>query len=218
MRIRDRSTRERAPIRIRAATLKELLIVSAVVALLVAAPTVVYVGVTRKARATTCVDNLRQIGSALHLYAADHDDCVPPYFTFDPLPTEEPTSSQLGELHPARRWKEGLIPYARSDAIFFCPDDPYARTSSGPPVPNGLIRLHTSYEHALQLKGVFRDARGERLFAMGAVANAASVPYCHDSPIGEVRNAQGIFDPVSPHGTVANLLYLDGHVSASAVK
>lgn len=216
-RSRPRSTAERARTRTRAATVKELLIVSAVIALLVATTTVVYFGLTRKARAATCVDNLRQIGSALHLYAADNDDCIPPYFTFDPLPTGEPTALQLGELHPARRWKESLIPYTRNDGVFFCPDDRFARTTSGPPVPNGLIRLHTSYEHALQVKGAFRDAQGGRHWAIGMVADPASVPYCHDSPIGEVRNQQGIYEPVSPHGAVANLMYLDGHVSARPV-
>jgi prepilin-type N-terminal cleavage/methylation domain-containing protein len=60
-------------------TLVELLVVITIIAVL-AALIFVMVGKTReKAKAIVCINNLRQIGSALAAYAADNDGVMPPH-------------------------------------------------------------------------------------------------------------------------------------------
>lgn len=59
-------------------SLIELLTVIAVIAILAAILIPVAGRVRDQARASACVSNLRQIGTAVYLYAADHDDNVPP--------------------------------------------------------------------------------------------------------------------------------------------
>ncbi|MDR1281931.1 MAG: DUF1559 domain-containing protein [Opitutaceae bacterium] len=63
--------------RTRAFTLVELLTVVAIIGILAGILIPVTAGVRRKARDASCLSNLRQFGTALHLYAADHRDRFP---------------------------------------------------------------------------------------------------------------------------------------------
>jgi prepilin-type N-terminal cleavage/methylation domain-containing protein/prepilin-type processing-associated H-X9-DG protein len=58
-------------------TLIELLVVIAVIAVLVAIGFTAYQRVTESGRATACTSNLRQLGTALSLYLAEHDNIMP---------------------------------------------------------------------------------------------------------------------------------------------
>ncbi|MCX7798893.1 MAG: DUF1559 domain-containing protein [Fimbriimonadales bacterium] len=79
-------------------TLIELLIVVAILAILAALLFPVFGAAKESARKTVCASHLRQLGAAIQLYAADHDDAFPN--TGDPY------------LWVGRRWRWPILPYA----------------------------------------------------------------------------------------------------------
>ena len=64
-------------LRLNAFTLIELLVVIAIIAILAAILFPVFAQAREKARQTTCVSNLRQLGTATQLYAQDYDETYP---------------------------------------------------------------------------------------------------------------------------------------------
>ena len=107
----------------RAFTLIELLVVVAVTAILVAILLPVYTSAREKSRQATCTSNMRQIGTAMMMYAADNAQCLPPYDTDIRVPvvnghqTKERLPTQGSELIAS------LYPYAHSKEVWYCPDD-----------------------------------------------------------------------------------------------
>ncbi|MFQ6098688.1 MAG: prepilin-type N-terminal cleavage/methylation domain-containing protein, partial [Armatimonadota bacterium] len=89
-------------------TLIELLVVIAIIAVLAAIMFPVFERARQKARRAACLSNLRQIGSAMAMYVADHDDILPRWF-------------HAGAPPEAMIWSQGLFPYCRNVEIFFCP-------------------------------------------------------------------------------------------------
>lgn len=59
-------------------TLIELLVVIAIIAILAAILFPVFAQAREKARQTTCVSNLKQIGTAFMMYVQDYDETYPP--------------------------------------------------------------------------------------------------------------------------------------------
>jgi prepilin-type N-terminal cleavage/methylation domain-containing protein/prepilin-type processing-associated H-X9-DG protein len=58
-------------------TLIELLVVIAIIAILAAILFPVFAQAREKARQTTCLSNLKQLGLGFHMYATDYDDAMP---------------------------------------------------------------------------------------------------------------------------------------------
>ncbi|MCS6776812.1 MAG: prepilin-type N-terminal cleavage/methylation domain-containing protein [Chloroherpetonaceae bacterium] len=107
-------------------TLVELLVVVAVIAMLAGLLFPVLAVARGRARATTCVSNLRQAGVAFSMYLQDYDGYYP--VAVDPADRDTP---QIWDAFPAFRaeipylpWlHEVLQPYVRSKEIFHCPSD-----------------------------------------------------------------------------------------------
>jgi hypothetical protein len=72
------------------------------------------------ARKTTAISNLRQIGLAVHLYAQDNDERLPPR---DPISPTLPGYGNIVILDDQDMLPHLLHPYTKNDAIWFSPDD-----------------------------------------------------------------------------------------------
>ncbi|MFZ4508783.1 MAG: prepilin-type N-terminal cleavage/methylation domain-containing protein [Fimbriimonas sp.] len=110
----------------RAFTLIELLVVIAIIALLAAILFPVFARAKASAKQTTCLSNLRQIGTATALYMGDSDDVFP--FALD---ASDKFAPQIWDGEPEFRLRiptmpllqEVLQPYLKSQQVFQCPSD-----------------------------------------------------------------------------------------------
>jgi prepilin-type N-terminal cleavage/methylation domain-containing protein/prepilin-type processing-associated H-X9-DG protein len=119
-------------------TLIELLVVIAIIAILAAILFPVFAQARERARAISCVSNLKQIGLASNMYLQDYDE------TF--------VSGWCGPSNPAQHmiWRFALQPYIQkygdnnpndspydsskfgSQGVFVCPDQPQSQSNYGP--------------------------------------------------------------------------------------
>lgn len=84
-------------------TLIELLVVIAIIAILAAILFPVFAQAREKARAISCLSNVKQAGIALAMYTQDYDETTP-------------------KLGAGTEWWTQLYPYVKNVDVFFCPD------------------------------------------------------------------------------------------------
>jgi prepilin-type N-terminal cleavage/methylation domain-containing protein len=92
-------------------TLIELLVVIAIIAILAALLFPVFAQVREKGRQTSCLSNLKQLGTAMLMYASDHDGFFPPVVGRQPQETRAYEWS----------WLHRIEPYVKSGALFIDP-------------------------------------------------------------------------------------------------
>lgn len=123
-------------------TLMELLVSIGIIASLAGLIYAACIHVREKALQTTCVSNLRQLGTALFLYAQDNDGFFPPYRNH---PIDWPDNVGGQEVKGCYRSTDGsakwvtfaphllftaVNPYLREQRVWYCPSDPYTGTST----------------------------------------------------------------------------------------
>jgi len=91
-------------------TLIELLVVIAIIAILAAILFPVFAQAREKARASTCLSNLKQIGTSIMMYTDDYDETYPMSFI-----------DKTAEGGTFTEWQDILYPYIKNYKIFFCP-------------------------------------------------------------------------------------------------
>jgi prepilin-type N-terminal cleavage/methylation domain-containing protein/prepilin-type processing-associated H-X9-DG protein len=129
-------------------TLIELLVVIAIIAILAAILFPVFAQAKEAAKKTTCISNLKQIGTAMFLYAGDQDDTLP-NATFTPLGAGREGGWMYYENFPANEAthigdgfvpkKGSIYPYVKSEEVFICPSDAQARLSRNSYGINGCL-------------------------------------------------------------------------------
>jgi prepilin-type N-terminal cleavage/methylation domain-containing protein/prepilin-type processing-associated H-X9-DG protein len=93
-------------------TLIELLVVIAIIAILAAILFPVFARAREKARQTSCLSNLKQLGTALQMYVQDYDSMTPPHND------DDGSDGWRWFQFPLR-----LLPYTKNTQILRCPSD-----------------------------------------------------------------------------------------------
>jgi prepilin-type N-terminal cleavage/methylation domain-containing protein/prepilin-type processing-associated H-X9-DG protein len=121
-------------------TLIELLVVIAIIAILAAILFPVFAQAREKARQTSCLSNLKQLGTGLMMYAQDYDES---YVLNNTSVDVKYPDGGTSDRHGA--WAKLLQPYLKNVQIFSCP--------SG---PNKDVRILVNRGEALTAPGALR--------------------------------------------------------------
>lgn len=105
-------------------TLIELLVVIAIISILAAILFPVFAGVREKARQTTCLSNMRQIGIGVRAYLQDYDETMPIFTMYDIYPKYQALyGGYQTPFTPHRGVEVEITAYTGNNDIFRCPDD-----------------------------------------------------------------------------------------------
>jgi prepilin-type N-terminal cleavage/methylation domain-containing protein/prepilin-type processing-associated H-X9-DG protein len=197
----------------RAFTLIELLVAMAVIAILVA---LLLSGLHRAkatAHAAECRNNLKEWGTALHLFAADHDDFLPPEGKPTPLETDlaNPTYQAWYVQLPAQmnlsRYAE--MPWRTNpsvdpgNSLWICPSNPRRCNASS--------KTNNLFHYCLN-ELVDGSGATDHPMMLASIRNPSCVVYLFDSKnlpaVGEAN-----FVHTNLHNKGAQFVFLDGHVA-----
>ena len=184
----------------KAFTLIELLVVIAIINILAGMLLPSLTRAKEQARRAACLNNLRNIGQALTMYAGENDGFLPPE---DGSPTED---HDLDLLFPS---------YLDNPSVFWCPSDPVKAPPFDPsrPIPDDISNASYAYLARIQTPGgqirPRRDSDPE-LVRIGSEL-VQTPPVAGDDGCG-----LGGMTTVRPNHTGGgNLLYVDGRVKYS---
>src|SRR5437762_2986730 len=111
-------------------TLIELLVVIAIIAILAAILFPVFAQAREKARAASCLSNVKQMSLGIMMYAQDNDEFMPYGYAY----------TWPGQKY-LEYWQDLIRPYVKSEAVYTCPSGGHGKNTylRVPGEPNPLI-------------------------------------------------------------------------------
>lgn len=190
----------RIMLRTKGMTLMELIVVIAIITALAAIIFPVYFKSREKAKQSTCLSNLRQLGMASLMYAQDHDGFFPPYINRLDFTDTHP----LGEGYcRADLLYSALKSYVGDSKVWFCPSDSYAGRAIE---YHGVFHEYTSYKYCFKIT---LSVTVDGWYVHGELHNsAAETPIIGDPLWLKDENNHGF---TGPHFGKCNDVYADGH-------
>ncbi len=196
---------------LRAFTLVELLVVVAIIAVLASLALPAFQKVLLRSRATQCASNLRQIGIAAQGWSADNDGRIVPAFL----------SGEVGSISDPTVWTGLLAPYLNYTLVatntvvqmrvFACPANP-KRCGYGQNYAYLSFAPSTSYGYWVPLARVMHPA--QTVFLVDDIMPSNTNKW--RAFVRPPSMAQDVAPNFVHPGKTANVLWLDGHVSAEA--
>lgn len=194
-------------------TLIELLVVISIISLLAAILFPVFSRARENARRTSCLSNVKQMGTAVMMYVQDYDGRYP----------VEYISWSGASLSQLAHWPDLLYPYIKSWQVFLCPSDdspgeyPHYR-------PAGHPKLVSSYGN----NGIGWGGAGPAMmppvwpYACGTPGNVACPLGVHESAIVNAADTIMITETTDPSGgksfgsmTLRSVVDIDSPISAA---
>jgi prepilin-type N-terminal cleavage/methylation domain-containing protein/prepilin-type processing-associated H-X9-DG protein len=205
-------------VRRRGFTLIELLVVIAIIAILAAILFPVFAQAREAARRTSCLNNTKQVATAVMMYVQDYDEVYAPN-----LYLQGATAFTFYDLH---------VPYMKNDGILLCPSDALKPlfsaflTSCGYPfTPSRDVRFSYNGNFCL-----FNDGSAARpVWSMAAIPRPAETSAFYDGVLMCNFNSP-LYDPGSRtaypaggakaprHQEGVNVAYADGHAKYQKVR
>jgi prepilin-type processing-associated H-X9-DG protein len=98
----------------------ELLVVIAIIAILAAILFPVFAQAREKARAATCISNLKQLGLGMVMYSQDYDETFPQW-KWD----QSYASGTVSKNNATTVWWNAIYPYVKNVGVYACPSQTY---------------------------------------------------------------------------------------------
>ena len=177
--------------RTRGFTLIELLVVIAIIAILAAILFPVFARAREKARQTSCLSNLKQLGLGFDMYCQDYDERTPIAFGGDWWD---------------HCWKMSIFPYVKNYQLYQCPSLPL----NLPPNGSGSYGINAYIGEAVSYVSLAQVTRPAETFSIGENADGDWViepngAYCAVPPWTQPGWVDG------HHNEGGNFAFLDGH-------